>query len=507
MRKMLDAIAKAAANDLTSLAAHPEKLGPDTGIYPHSVAPLDAGLLMMARDDQAKFLVNVAPGKTGLDGDFSGETVEDAGLAARKIPLIHDNALALRGKFAWTAPVSLRERQTTIGCGDRLGLASAGHLRALGKYRAAPVLAQQSIRELTLTNREYPDVVDSAAFLVFQEGWQSGYGADGDHLKTLADIDRAIDAGMTMITLDQTEVMHAEAENYSAAQVESEFARLPGTVKDHILNTYAAKSFSFAGAEITLSDLEARRCALMYLDACDFTKTVYEHLKQCRGSAFDLELSIDETTAPTLPAHHLFIVRELELRGVELSSLAPRFIGDFQKGIDYIGDLTEFEAQFVAHCAIARAHGNYKVSVHSGSDKFSVFPLIGKHTNLRLHLKTAGTSWLEALRVIAACEPALFRELFDAAEHGYPEALKLYHITADFSKVPPLAAMSDAELGNYLELDESRQLLHISYGVLLQNKALAPRFFAAMHTHEDSYGDFLDRHFCRHLETLGVPKL
>lgn len=145
--------------------------------------------------------------------------------------------------------------------------------------------------------------------------------------------------------------------------------------------------------------------------------------------------------------------------------------------------------------------------MHSGSDKFSVFPLIGKHTNLRVHLKTAGTSWLEALRVIAACEPALFRELFTAAEHGYPEALKLYHITADFSKVPPLAAMSDAELGNYLELDESRQLLHISYGVLLQNAALAPRFFAAMHTHEDTYCDFLDRHFCRHLDALGVPKL
>ncbi len=473
--------------------------------YTASFTELGDGTLAMARNTTEKFLVHVVPTASATDRDLCGESKDAKGLAAKICPLTHENSLVLRSKVKWTEPISLRDRTTTLGCGDRLGLASAGHIHAARKYQVAPVLAQQSIRELTLTNRTYKDVVDCASFLVFQEGWKEGYGADGDHLKTMDDINVAVDAGMAMITLDQTEVMHAEPENYSAEKVDEEFAKLPDAVREHVLQSYADRTFKVADEEVTISATEAKRCALMYLDACDFTKEVYEHLKSRRGDQFDLELSIDETTAPTLPSHHLFIINELCIREVEVTSLAPRFIGDFQKGIDYIGDLNEFETQFKVHCAIAKEFGNYKISVHSGSDKFSVNPIIGKYTDMRLHLKTAGTSWLEALRVIAHEDPTLFREIFKAAEAGYAEALKLYHITADFAKVPKIDDQADTELGDYLEQDESRQLLHISYGVLLQNPVVAPKFFAAMHRYEDTYYRFLDRHFTRHLDTLGVP--
>ena len=100
--------------------------------------------------------------------------------------------------------------------------------------------------------------------------------------------------------------------------------------------------------------------------------------------------------------------------------MAPRFVGEFQKGIDYIGDLAEFEKQFAVHCAIARARGGYKISIHSGSDKFSVYPAIGRHTGMRLHLKTAGTSWLQAVRVIARTNPPLFRRMLARAIAWFP---------------------------------------------------------------------------------------
>ncbi len=492
------------ADDAVAAAA---KLPDQTPVYRQSVAKLDNGsVLLMARDDTSKFLVQIAGDKSRFSADFEGEPLPVEGFAARKIALNHHNALILRQELSWTAPVSLRQRRTTIGFGDRLGLATAGHLRAAKGYQLAPVLAQQSIRELTLTGRDYPTVVDDASFLVFQEGYRDGYGADGDHLKTIKDINVALDAGMPMITLDLTEVLHPEAEKFTAAEIDEAFGKLDSGFRQRVLSTYAGKSFSFADETISFDELEAKRCAVMYVDALAFTPEVYQHLKRRRGDAFDLELSIDETSAPTLPAHHLFIISELVDRGVVLNSLAPRFIGEFQKGIDYIGDLGVFEKQFAIHCKISQAYGNYKISVHSGSDKFSAFPIVGRHTEQRLHLKTAGTSWLEAVRVLTVKEPKLYRDLHKAAFEGLPQALKLYHITADFSKIPDVDSLSDAQLPDLMEMIEARQLIHITYGYLLNHQDIRPRFFAAMHLHEETYYAFLEKHFRRHFDTLGIPR-
>jgi tagaturonate epimerase len=272
--------------------------------------------------------------------------------------------------------------------------------------------------------------------------------------------------------------------------------------------TYLAAPFTLQdGTQIALSAAEVRLCAVMYLDAIRFAKKVYDLLVAKRGAGnFDFEMSIDETEAPTLPQHHLFIIKELIGQGVQVESLAPRFIGEFQKAIDYIGDLAEFERQFNVHCQIARTYGNYKISIHSGSDKFSAYPAIGKWTAGRLHVKTAGTSWLEAVRVIAKCEPALYREIHQLALTSYPEALKFYHITADFNKIAPLAQVRDADLPRYLELPESRQLLHIIYGFVMQDAALRQKLYDALFIHEDVHYQLIRDHLRKHVTQLGRPK-
>jgi hypothetical protein len=440
-----------------------------------------------------------------LPSGFTGTSERIGGITIREAELTVENAGRLHQAFPFTAPVSLRSRWTTIGCGDRLGLATPGHVRAAAEYDVTPVLAQQSMRELTLTGRDYPGVVRDATFLVFQEGYERGYGADGDHLKTIKDIDTALQAGIPMITLDLTEVMSPHPASWSRAKVEEEFEALDPDVKRHILEKYAGKTFALPGSTIVFDPTEAKRCALMYRRALDFSREVDRHLKEKRGEAYDLEISIDETTAPTLPSHHLFIADELLLRGVAVNSLAPRFIGEFQKGIDYIGDVKEFETQFAVHCDIARAYG-YKISIHSGSDKFSVYPAIGRHTGMKLHLKTAGTSWLEAVRVIARHDPALFRKMLAKAFICFEDATKLYHVTTDLAAIPDARELEDSELERYLEMNDSRQLLHITYGGLLSDPGIRDDFFRTLAREEEEHYDIVKTHLKKHIRVLGVAE-
>ena len=469
-------------------------------IYGSSMRTHDNILFFIAAIDGDKRLI--LSSERSVDESFSGSTSKIDGVAIMSADLSWDNYLLLKERFPFIEPVSLRSRRTTVGCGDRLGLATPGHLRAVSEFDVSPVLAQQSIRELTLTGRTYEGVVSDAAFLVFQEGYTHGYGADGDHLKTLNDIDIALAAGMPMITLDLTEVMNPDPATWEGERLETEYAKLDDSVRDKVNSEYCDKSFPVGEGNITISSSEAKRCALMYWRALDFSVTVDRHLREKRGDAYDLEISIDETTAPTVPEHHLFIARELARRGVTVNSLAPRFIGEFQKGIDYIGDIPTFEEQFKVHCDISKENGNYKISIHSGSDKFSVYPIIGKHTDLRLHLKTAGTSWLEAVRTVSKADPDLYRLMHRKAFEYFAEATKLYHITADLEKIPPLDSVEDAELGDYLIQDESRQLIHITYGGLLNDKEVRGAFFSSLACHEELHYQTVATHIKKHVELL-----
>jgi hypothetical protein len=206
---------------------------------------------------------------------------------------------------------------------------------------------------------------------------------------------------------------------------------------------------------------------------------------------------VDETETPTSVEEHWFIASELGRLGVRWVSLAPRYVGRFEKGVDYIGDLDEFESQFSQHAAIARTLGPYKLSLHSGSDKFSVYPIVARHSRGLVHLKTAGTSYLEALRAIAGIDPAFFREVLDFARGRYEIDRATYHVSAQLSNVPAPAALSDAGLPGLLDQFDTRQVLHVTFGSALA--AMGARLLAALQGDEEAYYARLEAHFRRHL--------
>ncbi|NBF41618.1 MAG: hypothetical protein GVY14_14515 [Spirochaetes bacterium] len=492
---------------LDSIKKHAPPLlgGMEAGIYRRSLYHAAGVLYCIARTagDKALYAFGSSAASTPF-GDLQATGTE--GVLARRVEMSAAAVRHLWELFPFAKPVSLREERTTIGMGDRLGVASAGHIRAARKYRCYPVLAQQSLRELDYTGRSFADVVADASFAVFQEGYEEGFGADADHMKTIEAIDTALGENMPMITLDLTEVLRPEVAEWSEADLAAGFGALDARLRARFEADYLDINYKAGDATLTLDRVELARCALLYGAALDFAEKVNNHLKEKTGDAYDLEISVDETTTPTLPEHHLFIARELQVRGVTVNSLAPRFIGDFQKAIDYIGDVDEFDRQFAVHCAIADEFGGYKISVHSGSDKFAVYPSIGHRTSGRLHLKTSGTSWLEALRAVAMRRPELYRLIHQKTYEYYPEALKNYHITADVSGVRPLEDVSDEELPSYLEDPNWRQFLHISYGGLLNDPQVRAPLFSFLHENEEVYYELLEAHFDKHIGLLGIEK-
>jgi hypothetical protein len=410
--------------------------------------------------------------------------------------LTHENAVALRKAFPFTAPVRVLTRDKTMGVGDRLGIATPGHIRAFRAFPGiSPVFAQQSIRELTLTNRTFDDVLDAASFAVFREGYRGGFGADGDHLKTPKEVDYALSCGYTMITLDCSEhIKSGVTDENCLERYEPE---------PELENLYLDRSFEVGeGVRVSFDERAFKKTVLIYAEAVRFAASIYhEKIASPSGDKADFEMSIDETATPTTPAEHFFVASELDRLGVHAATIAPRFCGEFQKGVDYIGDLAQFEKELKAHAAIARRFG-YKLSIHSGSDKFSVFPAIGKETRGRFHLKTAGTNWLQSMLLIAERDPALYREVHTFALTAFPEARKYYHVTTDLSKVPALSDLSDAELPKLFEQNDARQLIHITYGLILNQSHLRNRLYAAWRKDAATLDELVAKHIERHMRTV-----
>lgn len=466
------------------------------GVYPRSVHRAGDAVVYMAKDGGQAYLI--AMGTRAFEGEPFQNAAGDLGV---KAPLNHKNAQALRKMFPFTAPASVLTSARTVGVGDRLGIAGPGHIRVFEKYDAMPVLAQQSIRELTLTSRTYEDVLDCASFAVFREDFQKGFGADGDHLKTPKEVDYALSCGYSMITLDCSEHIRNDIGAMTNEEVDALYER-----DEALEQTYMNQCFLLEeGVALTFPENEFKRMVLIYGKAIDFAAHIYN--TQIKGKAVDFEISIDETATPTTPAQHYFVVKELMERGVHFASVAPRFCGEFQKGVDYIGDLEQFRREFFEHAAIAKRF-KYKISVHSGSDKFLVFPTIGEMTNGRFHVKTAGTNWLEAMRLVAMKDPALYREVHAFALASFAEAKKYYHVTTNLANIPDIAAMHDHELPGLFQMNDARQLIHITYGLILDQKAAGGdylfrnRLYSLWATYEEEYADLLEAHIGKHLQLL-----
>ena len=437
--------------------------------------------------------------------------------ALKLCDLSSENTRCLIDYFPFTRPVPLRETPFTFGTGDRLGTATPGHIRAIQKYHVRPVLAQQSVRENKQTGRSFVDVIHDVVWAVFQENYREGYGADGDHLKSIEELEDALRAGVSMVTLDLSEQLDLESFQGSKEWVDRKFDEaIDRDDAKVIFHLFLDKEFNFRGSQgefsIRFDEETVKRNTLLFHRAIDFSEEVSQFISSWTGNRplIDFEISIDETTFPTSPESHLFFVIQLQHRGVRLDSLAPRFVGEFQKGIDYIGELGDFRVQFDRHAAIARDYGNYKISIHSGSDKFSVFPIMGELAKDALHVKTAGTSWLEAMRLTALAVPSLYREMHRFALSVFEEASKLYHVTTDLARIPDPQELQDKDLADLLDQKDCRQLLHITYGYLLNAKGangkdlFRSRFNQVLAQYEEDYWSLLVKHFEKHLDSLGV---
>jgi len=490
-------------------------------VYPTSITAVDGAVLFMARRKLDKLLGIVGDQQTTVQADaLDGERCEMEGSGSGLFALLcqpsHDNAKALRALLPFTA-ARVAGLNTSAGCGDRLGITTPGHIRALRGSGIVGVFAQQSIREMERTGRTPEQVMDDVTFGVFQEGYRAGFGSDADHLKTTEDIDACTAAGFTMFTADPGAHVDDEAEQDDTTVLDEKFENLPWSVLESTPSDckrrYLRATFRLGeDLELTFTDNTLLRAAVKYGAAVAHAVRLYRHLAEKKGDQpFEFEVSVDETAAPTSPLEHFFVASELKRLGVKWVSLAPRFVGRFEKGVDYIGDLATFEAAFAKHAAIAREVGPYKISLHSGSDKFSVYPIAARHTRGLFHLKTAGTSYVEALRVVALCNPKLFREILAFAVVRYPEDRASYHVSAEADKVPDAAGLRDVQLAGVLDQFDAREALHVTYGSVLNatDDTGRPRFrdrlFQTLKEHEETYYTAIAKHIGKHIAPFIEP--
>ena len=483
-----------------------EQLRQVTGlhVYEASLCEAEGVTYFLGRRGQDKLVGSVGEGVVSgsVAGHVDGHSVV-LGMTD------HDNAAAIRLALPWARPQCIG-LATSVGLGDRLGLATPGHIRAVreeGRGLRA-ILAQQSIREMTRTRRTPDEVMDAATWGVCQEGFRDGFGSDADHLQAPADIDATVAAGFTLFTIDPGRHVVNEADRMDGAALADRYAGLdfetlqatPGELR----RRYVGRVFPLKpGGQVSLDEACLLRAAVKYGGAVAHTVKMYRHLSAAAEGEFELEVSVDETESPTSPAEHYFFAAELKRLGVRWVSLAPRFIGRFEKGVDYIGDTAAFARSFARHAAVMQTLGPYKISIHSGSDKFSIYPIVAQMAEGYVHLKTAGTSYLEALRAIAGIDAGLYREILDFARAHYEADKATYHVSADVSKVPAGASLADGELAGLLDDFHARQVFHVTFGSVLTaegGERFRTRLVAALKADEEAHYAVLARHLGRHAE-------
>ena len=414
------------------------------------------------------------------------------------------------------APVPLGLKKS-FGFGDRLGLATAGHLDAVRGSGFAPIFAQQSIREMARTQRTPEEVMKAAQGALVVEGYGEPWGADGDHLKTPEDVNRTAAAGFCFFTIDPSAHVANAADGMSLMQLTSEVAKIEGEGVfggREWKEEYLRGAFDVgAGPALRFSQEALLRAVVKYGRAVAHAERMGRAIASaCAGRGFEIEVSVDETDSPTHPLEHLFFGHELRVRRVpNVVSLAPRFIGDFEKGIDYRGDLVAFEAALRQHVAIARYCGPYKISIHSGSDKFAVYPAIGRVCGDLLHVKTAGTSYLEALRVVARTSPKLFGEIGEYCRGRFATDRQSYHISTTESETAGLPAFRGrGDEAAWLDDRVGRQLLHVTFGSVLtvgvdvSGRPFKTGILEQLTGHSDLHREFVARHLRKHLLLLNA---
>ncbi len=480
-------------------------------VYENSIHKTEDNIFFIGLLNNKKYLFIITESENKLIDKFEGEILSNnENIIIKKCAFTHNNVLSIQDTFGFTKPVTVGLKNS-FGFGDRIGLANPAHIRSLEPDdNFFPVLAQQSIRELSRTIRTADEVMDAAVWAVLQEGWTSGFGSDADHLKTTDDIDNMMNAGFTMFTFDPSEHVVNEADSMNINELEYYVNKLKwdSSSTEEVIKRYVDKKIK-VGSSLTLSANKetTMRALVKYGKSILHIKMMYQYLTDTYPNAdVEIEVSVDETESVTTPFEHFFMANELTKLGIKFVSIAPRFIGDFEKGIDYKGDLEIFKTEYLKHITIAEYFGNYKISLHSGSDKFSVYKVIGSLHKGYTHVKTAGTSYLEALRVVASVDENLFRKILDFARDNYNEQKKTYHVSADLNKVKHSNEYSKEELADLLNQNDARQVFHVTFGLVLTIKNDKGEYifrngiYKCLKENEDLHYKYLIKHFRKHLD-------
>jgi hypothetical protein len=410
--------------------------------------------------------------------------------------------------------------KASFGFGDRSGLATTGHIASMREAGSgiAAIFAQQSIREMTRTQRTPRNVMDDALNAMKAANWTEISGADADHLKTPADVDVTAAVGFCFFTIDPSGDVDGKCDDYSVSELEEKFNAVQSQID--WIEQYRGKTIKLSnGSSIVFTEEAIKRCAVKYGKAIEHAVSLAKYIEQVNtkaGKPFEIELSVDETPQPTTSAEHYIIADQCRKKGMRnLVSLAPRFVGEFEKGVDFKGSLSAFEKSLSDHAAIARDVGPYKLSLHSGSDKLSIYPAFARHTKGMFHVKTAGTSYLEAIRAVAHLDNKLFREIVDFSRTRYDTDKATYHVSATNDSVPPGSDIrDDRELEQiYLGLwektpsgkgmsDPGRQILHCTFGSVLTNEKYKALIQQILRENQKVYTELLRVHFAKHLVAL-----
>ncbi|MGO9239580.1 MAG: tagaturonate epimerase family protein [Bryobacteraceae bacterium] len=370
----------------------------------------------------------------------------------------------------------------SLGVGDRFARQGAAQLKAFVQAAAQGVeitpVWNKSHREHTIVGSRPQGTWDEAREAVAETGWRRPYFVDADHIG-LRTVDEFLEWS-DFFTLDVANSLKLRASEEEAQGFAARHPELSGTVAIEGLE----EAF-----ETTAEQLAEIAAGL--LPACAEAGRIYRHIRQRKGGAFVTEVSMDETGRPQTPYELLVILAALADEHVPAETIAPRFCGEFHKGVDYEGDAARFEREFRAHVALIRhAVGRYelsptlKLSVHSGSDKFSIYAPIRRvleASGAGLHLKTAGTTWLEELIGLAEAGGAgleLAKEVYAQAWARREELCAPYaevvRIRAEKLPAPgQVRAWTAAQYTGALRHEPSnpafnadlRQLLHVGYKI------------------------------------------
>ena len=440
---------------------------------------------------------------------FEGEAAAAGAGHVLTGPLSTANAKALQAAFPALRPQKIGGHRTSIGTGDRTGLATPGQARAFAAQGVGvmPVLAQQSIREMDRLGRSAQSVMDDAIFGLVEAGWDSGFGADCDHIKTTEGIDRGLEAGFVMFTLDPGDMVA----DVTAGVTEADAAALPWDQLEDSLEDlkrrYVGMTLDVGHSRIEVTEQDVITAAVKYGRAVVEAMRLYRHATENARHEIEIEFAVDETAWLTTFFEHFYMASELKRLGASWFSFAPRYVDGFEKGLDFLGDAEELRTNLEAHHAISQQFGGYKISLHSGSDKFSIYPLCVEATQGLVHLKTSGTSYLCGVEIVAAHDPELFSTIWDISRASYVEARASYQVSAHEDRTP--TSLEGVDLLELIRSNDARQILHVGYGDSLNGKDAAgasihDRFLAVVAANQAQHTDVLAAHIGKHVSPFAA---